>query len=362
MKRIVFTLLLLVSLVTGITKVYSQQATENIVVVTLDGMRWQEIFGGADEQLLKNKKYTKDSSGTSGMFWNDSPDIRRKKLFPFVWTVIAEKGQIYGNRAFDNKVNNANRYKFSYPGYNEIFTGYPDTAVNSNDKVLNKNTNVLEFINQQDGYKGSVAAFTTWDVFPYILNKWRSGIYVNADLDSLKFNSEKLKLINDLQFLTTRPIGVRPDVLTYIAAREYMKEYKPRVLYIAFDETDDFAHEGQYDQYLGSAHAEDGMIADLWNYIQSAPQYKNKTTLIISCDHGRGDAVKDDWRHHGKKIEEAGEIWIAAIGPDTKATGEMKTPNQLYQQQLASTLAALLGFKFTAEHPVAEPIQTIYKK
>lgn len=340
----------------------AQQATENIVVVTLDGMRWQEIFGGADEQLLKNKKYTKDSSGTSAMYWNPSADLRRKKLFPFLWSVIAEQGQLYGNRSFDNKVNNANRYKFSYPGYNEIFTGYPDTAVNSNDKILNRNTNVLEFINQQPGYRGKVAAFTTWDVFPYILNKWRSGIYVNADRDSLHFDSEKLKLINDLQSLTTRPIGVRPDVLTYIAAREYMKEYKPKALYIAFDETDDFAHGGQYDQYLGSAHAEDGMIADLWNYIQTSQQYKNKTTLIITCDHGRGDKVKDDWRHHGQKIEEAGQIWIAAIGPDTKPLGEVKTSGQLYQQQLAASFAALLGFHFTAEHPVAEPISTLYTK
>lgn len=91
---------------------------------------------------------------------------------------------------------------------------------------------------------------------------------MNADVDSLKFPTPQLKLINDIQFLTTRPIGVRPDVLTYIAAREYLKEYKPKVLYVAFDETDDFAHTGMYDQYLGSAFAEDAMIRDLWNTVQ----------------------------------------------------------------------------------------------
>lgn len=362
MKRILFLAIpvFLQFLVT--TDANAQQATENIVVVTLDGMRWQELFGGADEQLLKNKNYTKDSAGTTKTFWNDTLEIRRKKLFPFVWNVIAREGQIYGNRSLDNKVNNANKYKFSYPGYNEIFTGYPDTAVNSNDKVRNPNTNVLEFINQQAGFKGKVAAFTTWDVFPYILNKWRSGIYVNSDVDSLRFHSDKLKLINDLQFLTTRPIGVRPDVITYLAAREYMKEYRPRALYIAFDETDDFAHGGQYDQYLGSARAEDGMIADLWNFIQSDPLYKNKTTLVITCDHGRGDKLKDNWRHHGRKIEDAGQIWIAAMGPDTKPLGEIKTSGLLYQEQLAATFAALLGLQFTAEHPVAKPIETIYAR
>lgn len=359
MKKI---LLLACILLSGSQLVVAQQKTENIIIVTLDGMRWQEVFGGADEQLLKNKKYTKDSSGTATRYWNDTLEIRRKKLFPFLWSVINEKGQLYGNRNFDNKVNNANPYKFSYPGYNEIFTGFPDTSVNSNDKIRNKNTNVLEYINKQPGFTGKVAAFTTWDVFPFILNKWRSGIYVNADTDSISFPSEKLRLINDLQYLTTRPIGVRPDVITYIAAREYLKEYTPRALYIAFDETDDFAHDGQYDQYLGSAFAQDRMIADLWSYIQSNAQYKNKTTLLITCDHGRGDKVKDDWRHHGQKIEEAGEIWIAAIGPDTKALGELKTSGLLFQEQLAATIAALLGFQFTAEHPVAQPIKTLYSK
>ena len=339
----------------------AQSKTENLVIVTLDGMRWQEVFGGADSVLLKDKKFTHDSAGTSSKFWSSNINERRKKLFPFLWSVVSHTGQLYGNRWLNNKVDNANRYKFSYPGYNEIFTGYPDTAVNSNDKILNKNINVLEFINQQPAYKNKVAAFTTWDVFPFILNKWRSGIYVNADTDSLLFNTEKFRLLNDIQTLTSRPIGVRPDVLTYIAAREYMKEYKPKVLYIAFDETDDLAHAGMYDLYLGSAFAEDRMLEDLWNYIQSTPEYKNKTTLIVTCDHGRGDKIKENWKHHGEKIEDAGQIWIAAIGPDTKPKGEMINGDTLYQKQLAATFAAILGLHFTANHPVALPIENIYK-
>ncbi len=343
------------------TTLFAQHKTENVIIVTLDGMRWQEVFNGADSALLLNKKYTKDSAGTSKKYWNVKTENRRKMLFPFLWTTVATQGQLYGNRALGNKVNVANKYKFSYPGYNEIFTGYPDTAVNSNDKNLNKNTNVLEFINKQTAYKNKVAAFATWDVFPYILNAKRSGVYVNADSDSFNFKGEKFQLLNDLQYLTTRPIGVRPDVITYLAAREYLKAYQPKVLYIAFDETDDLAHGGEYDQYLGSAYAEDNMIKDLWTYIQSSPQYKNKTTLIITCDHGRGDKIKDDWQHHGEKIEEAGEIWLAAIGPDTKPGGEIKTESQLYQKQIAATIAQLIGLTFTAEHPVGEPISTIYK-
>ncbi|MDQ2752912.1 MAG: alkaline phosphatase family protein, partial [Bacteroidota bacterium] len=279
-----------------------------------------------------------------------------------LWNTVAKEGQLYGNRHFGNDINNANRYWFSYPGYNEIFTGYPDTAVNSNDKIENKNTNVLEFINKQKGYEGNVAVFSTWDVFPYILNAKRSKLLINSDVDSLPFPSPQFDVINQIQFLTTKPIGVRPDVLTYIAGKEYLKEYKPKVLYIAFDETDDFAHGGAYDQYLYSAHAEDNMIKDLWTTLQIMPQYKNKTTLIVTCDHGRGDEVKDEWRDHGQKTKGSNQIWLAVIGPDTKASGEQKQPQQLYQKQIAATIASLLGFTFTTEHEVGEPIGSITKR
>jgi len=333
--------------------------TENVVVVTLDGMRWQEIFGGVDSAVLGNAAYTTDKAGMKGKFWSDDVRERRKKLFPFLWTTVEQKGQLYGNRDRGNLINVANRYQFSYPGYNEIFTGYPDTAVNSNDKILNKNTNVLEFINKQKGFTGKVAAFTTWDCFPYILNRERSGIYVNADTEALHFSSREFQMVNEMQSLTARPLGVRPDLFTYFAAKQYLKEYNPRVLYIAFDETDDFAHAGLYDQYLNSAHAEDGMLADLWNTLQSMPRYKDKTTLIVTCDHGRGDKIKDQWRDHGEKVEGSGSIWMVAMGPDTHAAGEVTTPAQLYQKQWAPTIAALLGFDFRPDQGSADAVRTV---
>ncbi len=352
---------ILVALCISITS-FAQVKTENVIIVTLDGMRWQEVFGGADSALLKNKKYTKDSIGTRNKFWLDDVVERRKKLFPFLWNIVANNGQIHGNRKVGSKVNVANKYLFSYPGYNEILTGYPDTAINSNNKVLNNNINVLEFINQQKNYAGKVVAFSTWDVFPYIINKWRSGIYVNADTDTLRFNNKNLQLINDMQLLTAKPIDVRPDLLTYFAAREYLKAYQPKVLYLAFDETDDFAHEGEYDQYLKSAHAQDAMIKDLWNTIETNPYYKNKTTLLITCDHGRGDYIKDNWRHHGQAFPESGQTWFAIMGPNIKATGEATAEEQIYQNQYAATIANLLGLHFLPNHPVGQPIQAVLVK
>jgi hypothetical protein len=336
-----------------------QHKTENVIVITLDGMRWQEIFGGIDSALMMNKNYTREPDGLREKFWNGDAGERRKKLLPFFWRTIASKGQLYGNRNIGNLVNVSNHYQFSYPGYNEIFTGYPDSGVNSNDTIWNKNSNVLEFLNKQKGLTGKIAAFSSWDAFPYILNNRRNGIYVNAVVDTLRSPDKGSQLVNEMQFLSARPLGLRPDLLTYFAAKEYLKAYTPRVLYIAWDETDDWAHAGQYDQFINSAHAEDGMIGDLWNTLQSMPQYKDKTTVIITCDHGRGDKIKDQWKDHGTNVEDSGGIWLAVIGPDTAPAGEVSTKTQLYQRQWAPTIAALMGFDFRPDHGEAAAVRTV---
>ena len=155
--------------------------------------------------------------------------------------------------------------------------------------------------------------------------------------------------------------GVRFDAFTHHFAKEYIEKYHPRVLYISYGETDDFAHEGEYDEYLKSAKQTDAFIADLWNFVQQDPKYRGKTTFIISTDHGRGTEPKETWRSHGTKVENAGQIWIAVLGPDTPATGEM-SDGQYYQSQIAKTAAALLGVAYTNEKETGEQISAALAK
>ena len=267
---------------------------------------------------------------------------------------------------FGNKVDNANKYKFSYPGYNEIFTGFPDSLINSNDYPPNPHINVLEYINRQSGYQGKVAAFTAWEAFNRILNEKRSGIPVVAAFDATGGNnpSPREELLNDLLKDSYKPFHESEclDLFTHYAALEYLKNKKPKALYISYGETDEFAHAGRYLDYLNAAHQFDQWINDLWNYIQSDPTYKNKTALLITVDHGRGDRIKKEWTSHGEAVADAHEIWFAIMGPGLPAMGEVKTPMQLYQKQFAQTIASLLGMNYTAAHPIAESISEIYKK
>ena len=352
---------LLMLLISCTQSVYSQTA-QNIIIITTDGLRWQEVFGGMDSAIANNPKFNQDDSAMIyKKYWSADPLERRKKLMPFLWSTIEKNGQVYGNRNFGNKIDNANPYWFSYPGYNEIFTGYPDTAINKNSYPVNPHTNVLEFLNRMPKYKNKVAAFGAWNAFDRILNEERSGfpVYSAFDLIGGKNPTTVEKTINTLTKDAYQPFGEEEclDVFTHYGAMNYLQTKKPKVLYISYGETDEWAHNGQYRDYLNAARMVDKWISDIWNYIQSHPLYKNKTALLITTDHGRGDLKKEEWTSHNNKIKDSYQIWFAAMGPGINARGEIKTKQQLYQKQFAQTIAGLLGLIFSCEHPVAEKIE-----
>jgi hypothetical protein len=330
--------------------------TKNIFIITTDGFRWQEVFTGADSALINNSKYTSDTFIAKQLYRDDSVEMRRKKLMPFFWSVIASKGQLYGNRFLSNKVNMKNLYKISYPGYNEILTGYADWHLIPNIAVNNKNTNILEYLNKQPAFNGKVVAFTSWNIFPYIINEERSNLMVNSGYEKLEILSDSASVfINLLQENIVEQKHTRYDVLTSLSAREYIQTNHPKIVFLGLGETDESAHSNRYDLYLQQANMVDKLISDLWYYVQTDPFYKDNTSFIITTDHGRGNTSRS-WHTHGPFTPGSGQTWMAIIGPDIISPGEIIEEQQLFGNQLAATIARLLGEKFETRHPVGKPM------
>ncbi|WP_406694142.1 alkaline phosphatase family protein [Singulisphaera sp. Ch08] len=333
-------------------------ATRNVVLVTTDGLRWQEVFRGAEESLLnKQDGGVADVDRLRHEYWREGGEARREALMPFLWKTIAREGQIYGNADKGSTARVTNGKNFSYPGYNELLTGSPDPRINSNDKNLNPNVSVLEWLNRKPGYQGKVAAIGSWDLFPYILNVERSGLPVNAGWVALAGQSltESQTLLNRVMMQSPRLWeNCRHDAFTFPVAMETLKRQTPRVLYVSLGDTDEFAHGGRYDHYLRAAHDVDANLKLLWDELQSQPEYKGTTTMIVTTDHGRGDPPRG-WRDHGEKTKGSDAIWIAVIGPDTPALGERKDTAVVTQGQVAATLSAFLGEDYLAAAPGAAP-------
>jgi hypothetical protein len=273
---------------------------------------------------------------------------------PFFWNVLAAKGQLYGNRGKQSNVNLKNIYKISYPGYNELLTGYADPLPFLNGPQYNRNTSILEFLNGLPSFKDSVAAFTSWNVFPFILNKKRNAMLQNSGYAALPDTTESTQVINEVQDKVENKYKIRYDALTFFAAKEYIRQHHPRVVFLGLGETDEFAHKGHYDLYLQQINSVDKMIAELWYLVQTDAVYRNKTTFIISTDHGRGRGEK--WVRHHALVRGSGEIWLALLGKGVQGQGEMQRVNSVYQNQVAATVAFLLGEAFTNNRKIGKPI------
>jgi hypothetical protein len=335
--------------------------TPNIFIITTDGFRWQEVFTGADSSILFNTKYVTDTATFRYLYWANTAEERRQKLMPFLWNFVAQKGQLWGNRNYDNDVSVVNPYKISYPGYNEILTGYNDWFVSLNRKRLNPNSNILDYLNSTSQYKNRVAAFGSWKLFDYILNQPHGTIPINCGYepsydDSLTTTEQATNYIEASS--DDNKDATRRDMLTFTLATEYVKKKHPKVVYIGFGETDEFAHHGRYDMYLNQANMFDKFLAELWNLVQSDKFYKNNTLFFITTDHGRGN-TPSTWVTHGFWAKGSKETWLAEFGPNIKPLGEMKEKDTVHSIQFSQTIAAYLGEYFKTDHSVvnaSEPL------
>jgi hypothetical protein len=335
--------------------------SEYVLLVITDGLRWQEVFRGADAQLMGKAGRVADTTALRRDFWRDTPEERRAALMPFLWSTIARQGQIFGDSTSGSVARITNRFKFSYPGYSETFTGFFDPRIDSNDYPPNPNTTVFEWLNRDPAFAGKVQAFATWAAFRRILNGGRSGIPVYDGWDNGVPPGTDARH-TQLRALYANHTRLWPDnaydALMHEALLATLDQGMPKALFIGYGETDEWAHAGRYDMYLRAARQVDRYLEALWTRLQRDPRTKDKVTLLVSTDHGRGWGT--EWSDHGEKVDGAEFIWSAVLGPDTPPRGvRTNTPTQ--QAQMAATIAAVLGRQWQTAAPKAAPPLPIFR-
>lgn len=336
------------------TPARAAEADRRLVLVTLDGLPWTEVFRGADPQRAADTAFTPQAELIRKDFLD--PADRRAALMPFLTAVVAKDGVLLGDRDHGSCAAVANTRWFSYPGYNEILTGRPDPTIQSNAHGPNANVSFLEWLNRRPGFHGKVEVAASWEAFNDIVPAARSGVRVNAGWAG----GGTAGPIAELQRNTPRlwP-AARWDSFTQAWALEALKVRKPKVLYVAYDETDDFAHDGRYDQMLWAARRADGFVAEIWRTLQADPAYAGKTTLIVTTDHGRGTQSPEAWRGHGPVARGSDAIWIGALGPGVRPGAQ--PPGCASQSQVAATALKALGLDGSAFDPRAGAALEIFR-
>ena len=202
-----------------------------------------------------------------------------------------------------------------------------------------------------------MATVASWAHFNAIAEHIEGATFVNAGQETLAGNAG-LDRLNAWQVEAAPPWdSVRFDTFTFDVAMTHLAAARPRLLYLALDETDDWAHDARYERLLDAYARTDQYLKRLWTWLESQPDYRGRTHLLITTDHGRG-RTPADWRDHGGKIAGAEDVWIAFVSPSMSRRGEWKNHPGLFTNQVAATVARWLGVDWREIRPTAgKPIQ-----
>jgi len=318
----------------------------SVVLVTIDGVRPAEFFGGMDPGIAASADASgiRDSAGVWQRYWRPDPVARRRAVMPFFWDSLAPRGLVLGDSAHGSRVRISNGQGFSAPGYVELLTGRAQPEVTSNRPVRYPHATVLQYARRALGLGPmQVATFASWSNLRYYAASVGGAVYVNAGFDTVPepFTTPRLA---ELAALASTALPVwddsRLDAFTAGEALEYLRRHRPRLLYVSFNDTDDFAHLRRYDRVLDAMRHADDFLRVLWGTLASLPEYRGRTTLVITTDHGRG-LTPEQWPSHGRDTEGSQGIWLAVIGPSTAARGLGGGDATL--AQVAATVLRCLG-------------------
>jgi hypothetical protein len=134
------------------------------------------------------------------------------------------------------------------------------------------------------------------------------------------------------------------DELSVFIAHQLMRELAPSLLWITLHDMD-VAHSGCFSLYLEGIRRSDRLCAEIWNTIQSEPEYAGKTSMFILPDFGRDsdiDAGGNGFQHHRTGDALSRTTWMMALGPGIREG--ITIDRRIESIDLVPTLGALLGF------------------
>jgi hypothetical protein len=272
---------------------FKVENSPKIVLVTIDGVRWQEMFEGTDLKLHKGRP------------------LSSREILPNVYHYFVDEGSAFGK---DSLVSATGKIYISLPGYLEMMRGHSTLDCITNACEPELKTTLLDFFE-------NVAVFSSWDTVRKSATGNPERIIMNSGRNYRTKRYDDLGLQDNKDFVCD--IGgedYRPDSHTIVAVMSYLERDRPQFLWVSLGDTDEHAHKGNYKAYLSSIKKFDFFIGEL---IQ---MYDENTVFIITTDHGRSE----DWENHGFDPE-SGRVWLMIHGKGVHPRGfvKLKEPRSL---------------------------------
>jgi hypothetical protein len=307
------------------------------VLLTLDGVRWQEVFGGTDP--------ARSSRATQ---------LNARQLMPKLHKLIHRGGAAVGAPGHGELRASGPNF-VSLPGYIELLTGRASPCTNNDCPAVTTPT-LLDRVRDLPGTKTQdVAAITSWPGLARAISTRPARITASIGRHG---GQTRALLTRDVVLgpLLTRAAerdpypghgDFRVDRETGALALAYLRRREPDLLFIGLGEPDEYAHRNDYPGYIRSLQQADALIGEVaWLLEQYAAAGKH-TLLIITSDHGRAD----NFVHHGADYPESARTWLVAAGSAVHARGRVDAYATRYLADVAPTVAQAMGLSALLSPP-----------
>jgi hypothetical protein len=299
-------------------------AADHVVLVTLDGARWQEIFRGVDAKL----------GGREG--FQRSEVLPAAALLPNIHRLFFAGGTALGDPSLGPGIEASGPHWVSMPGYLELLTG---RATDCRDNACGPPLTPTLLDDVTSG-GGRAAAFCSWGPLLSAAATNRASVYVTAG----PTNGE-----------ATFPGGpdYRPDRVTAASGLSFLEARPPRFLWLSLGDTDEWAHRDDYREYLHALRDADRVIGEVAARLDALAQQGARTALLVTADHGRHTNFKD----HGGP--ESAAVFLLARGSGLARHGATAASRTRLLRDVAPTVRSLLGLPSLACEDCGTPIPEV---
>jgi hypothetical protein len=306
----------------------------SVVLVVLDGVRWQEVFMGVDPAEARKK-------GLS-----PTEVVGAAALMPSLHDVLIAHGVAVGAPGEGPEMRATGPNYVSLPGYTEILTGRTATACHDNACPTTKEPTLADELAHGADLR-EAAVIASWESLDHAASSGAGEVIVSAGrhhgrgLDSLRADAEERGLLDEAEKASSYPGGAdfRPDRFTADIALHYLVRRAPRFLFIGLGEPDEYAHQDNYRGYLDSLRAADRTLGRLVETLGSMGERGKRTTVLVTTDHGRSSGFRD----HGGFAPESGRVWLVASGAGVAEGGIVRSREPHRLADIAPTVRALFG-------------------
>lgn len=311
------------------------EAPPHLVLVTLDGVRWEDVFAGTARAPDPPKK---------------PPRAQEQIAFPNLHRLVSERGAAFGGAGCPHDVRVSGPSNFSLPGYMEIFGGRQSPTCIWNDCPKTTTPTLVDDVRAKTSAH-EVAVFASWSTYARAVAKDTRSITLSAGAEPGAAKSatdpELAKLLAAGAEAGPFPglWDYRPDVHTARIALHYLEVSRPRLLVVGLGDADEQAHRGDIDAYYRALRAEDAFLQELDATLARMGSTGRRTTVIVTTDHGRAHTI----REHGPAFAEAARVWVAAWNGAIVRRGVACAASPLRLAHVASAARTILELERDAD-------------